>query len=184
MSNLKDQLWVELKRDKKRATVLALLAVIALIVVGRLVLKRVSFASAKSPQSPPTAAAAATPEAARPSPGQETKHDDYLTRIDTTIKRDIFSPPEQFFPPMETPKTKVVETLNSRAAEKESIQKAAATMTVESTILSAIPKAIINGQLVQLGDTVNGFRIVEISSRTVTLEREGMTVQLEMKSEP
>jgi hypothetical protein len=186
MKDFKSRLLQELKRDKKRAAVLALLAVVGLIVVGRLVLKQVGSAAAKD--SPPPVAASDPSVANRgwQPGGRETRHDDYLTQIDTTIKRDIFAPPDQYFPPVAAPKKEVaiVNGQTMEKAEKEIIEKDAAAMTVESTILSSIPKAIINGQLVQVGDTMNGFRIVEIASRRVTLERNGVTVTLEMKSEP
>jgi hypothetical protein len=186
MMKLKDRLLRELKRDKKRAAILAVLALVALILVGRMVLRNVGSAAAKNPAAAAGASDAAVPDRGWQPGGRETGHDDYLTQIDTTIKRDIFAPPERFFPPVAAPK-KSVEIVDGQPVEKvetEVARKDAANMTVESTILSSIPKAIINGQLVQVGDTLNGFRIVEISSRSVTLERDGTTVTLEMKSEP
>lgn len=179
-----DQLLVELKRDKKRAIVLAVVAGVGLILVTRLVLTR----------SSPAPATAAPVEGAEDAPGgaarEETwqldadiSKDDYFAQIDTTITRDIFAPPERFFPSSGTGKKSFEAADGTRSVEKENAWRDAGTMTLASTILSATPKAIIDGQVVQVGDMIRGFRVEEIGSRSVTLERDGVRVSLEMKGE-
>jgi hypothetical protein len=184
MKRFANQLVLELKRDKKRAAILAVLAVAAAIAFGRLLLKKAGPSAAQATATVEAAPGTAARDRLGQAKADESAHDDYLTRIDTTIKRDIFVPPDRYFPPVGTMK-KVLEAVNGgRATNKETAWKDAASMTLESTILSSTPKAIVDGQVVQVGDVMKGFRVVAIGPRSVTLERNGTTVTLEMKSEP
>ncbi|MCJ7543833.1 MAG: hypothetical protein MUP47_04585 [Phycisphaerae bacterium] len=184
MKNPMNQVLAELKRDKKRSVIMIVLAVVAAVLLARLLLKK---------SSPSTAAAAPGTEATAKAPGDEAlwqagvetaKRDDYFRKIDTTITRDIFVPPERYYPLPVTAKKPQPTTADSRSTEKENARKDATAMTLESTILSSTPKAIVDGQLVQVGDVIRGFRVERIGSRSVTLERGGVRVVLEMKGEP
>lgn len=185
MPSMKDQLILELKRDKKRAAILGIVAVVGLVMVGRLALKKLAPSSAGAA---PTAAAVETGTAPNGTPNWQpgtgaAESGDYMTQIDTTITRDIFTPPERFYPAVATPKKALGVADGTRSLDKENVRKDAAAMTLESTILSSTPKAIINGQLSQVGDTVNGFRVTQIGPRSVTMERDGVSITLEMASD-
>ncbi len=184
MRNLKDQLLLELKRDKKRAAALLVLAVVGAIVFGRLLLKKSRPSTAEAASTVRATSEGAASEPPWESTGREHKADDYITRLDATIRRDIFAPPERYFPLPEAPKKPPKAVSSKQDLQKENAWKDAASMTLESTILSRTPKAIIDGQLVEIGDVLKGFRVVRISSRSVTLQRDRVRVILEMKGEP
>jgi hypothetical protein len=59
-------------------------------------------------------------------------------------------------------------------ALREKIHREAAALKVQSTMMGASPKALINGQLVGVGDVVASFRVLKIEARGVILEREGI----------
>lgn len=184
MKNLTNRLLVELKRDKKRCAILVVLAIVAAVLFARLLLKRSSPAAATAASTAGAASEAPTGEALwQPTEGAP-RRDDYFRRIDTTITRDIFVPPERYYPSLEITKKPQPTATESRSAQKENARRDASIMALESTILSSTPKAIINGQLVQVGDVIRGFRVEQIGSRSVTLERGGVRVMLEMKGEP
>jgi len=187
MQNLINKLLTELKRDKKRTAIMAGLLCVALVLVGRLVLKR--------PAPAPAAAAPAAPDRA-PMSSENTlpaladitpdgDRDRYINQIDRTVTRDIFVPTEGYFPVGDGndqgPRWRTVsDGLNT---EQEAVWKEGKQMTLQSTMLSASPKAIVEGQLVEVGDYIHGFQVLEIHSRSIVLEKEGVRVNLEMKHE-
>jgi len=65
----------------------------------------------------------------------------------------------------------------------EAIQAQARGLSLQSTILSATPRAIINEQLVGVGDKVQGFQVVEVSNRACVLVQDGVRVRLLMKDQ-
>ncbi len=54
-------------------------------------------------------------------------------------------------------------------------------LLLQSTMTGLEPIAYISGRLVKLGDDINGFSVVRIADRQVTLIRGGMTATLAMK---
>jgi hypothetical protein len=190
MKNLKDQLLDELKRDKKKAAVMAVLLAVAIVLFARLLLKKPSPAQVTA--APVPAARSETPPvaSAKPlSPSSEdvpadTSRDEYLRQLDTSIKRDIFAPPESYFPPGQSGKRSYRPITGGKTdVEKESVWNEAKALTLESTVLSVTPRAMIDGQLVRVGDWFRGFRVEEIRSRSVTLGKDGISVSIEMKGE-
>lgn len=63
----------------------------------------------------------------------------------------------------------------------ENLRSQAAQLKVQSTMMSAPPKALINGVLVAEGDVVASFRVSKIEARRIVVEREG--IKLEIRSE-
>lgn len=183
MKNLKEHVLLELKRDKKRAILLAALLLVAAVLFVRLLLKRPGPSAAKAVGMAETTAGTRAVECrGRSTP---TMADEATTRkIDATITRNIFIPPERYFPSLGSGKKASAPVAGDRNTERDNAWRDASAMTLASTILSATPKAIIDGQLVQVGDTIKGFQVKQISSRAVTLERDGVSVELEMKGEP
>jgi hypothetical protein len=48
-------------------------------------------------------------------------------------------------------------------------------------VFNGIPKAMVNGTIVQEGDTIEGFRIVQIETKRIVVEREGVKLQVIFK---
>jgi hypothetical protein len=68
-----------------------------------------------------------------------------------------------------------------RQAFAENIREQAAQLKLQTTIMGASPKALVNGQLVGEGDVVAFFRIVKITARGMVIEREGIKLEIQMK---
>ncbi len=190
MKNLQNRLLTELKRDKKRALLMFVLMGVATVLFARLLLKKPNPAQATAAPAPavkigaPPAAPAAPLSPSSEDASPDSGRDDYLNQIDTTIKRDIFSPPESYFPAGQSGKRSYRPITGGRTdAEKETVWNEAKALTLDSTILSATPRAMIDGQLVRVGDLIKGFSVEEIRSRSVTLGKDGISVSIEMKGE-
>jgi hypothetical protein len=61
------------------------------------------------------------------------------------------------------------------------LQTQAGQLKLQSTVMGARPKAVINGSLVEEGDIVASFRVTRISARGVVVEREGIKFDVAMK---
>jgi hypothetical protein len=81
----------------------------------------------------------------------------------------------------------VSKSLSSRADQQEqrqilidNVRIAAESLKLDSTIMSATPGAMVNGQLVHEGSVVAGFRVLRIESRQLIIEREGVKLAVMM----
>lgn len=187
MANLTKQLLAELKRDKRKTAVMATLLLVAVALTGRLILRADKPATAMAArtavsQTPRQQDRTAVVEVSDVSqPGKERD----LGPVNTTITRDIFVPNPAYFPPAEAKPVTVSEQprpgMDDLAAERAGIQAQARQLALQSTVLSAVPTAIIEGQVLREGDFINGYRILEVGSRQCTLEKNGVKVVIEMK---
>jgi hypothetical protein len=64
--------------------------------------------------------------------------------------------------------------MKEHRARVEMIRAEAARLKVQSTLMGASPKALIDGRLVGVGDVVASFRVTRIEARRIVVEREGI----------
>jgi hypothetical protein len=64
--------------------------------------------------------------------------------------------------------------LKEHRARVESLRAQAARLKVQSTLMGASPKALVDGRLVGIGDVVASFRVTRIEARRIVVEREGI----------
>jgi hypothetical protein len=198
IGNWRRQLLIELRRDKKRAAVLAALFVIAAVLAVRLVLKQSTplrtRAAAKAVVAPIRAEASSGALARLGSGGGSA---DWLTELRTEqpeITRDIFAPNPAYFPPEVRSTQAQVELAPGEATtqpaqppkpdprEQElAILAQARALQLQSTSISQTPTAIINGLVLRKGDWINDFEVVEIAARTCVVAKKGVKVTLRMK---
>ena len=63
----------------------------------------------------------------------------------------------------------------------ENLARQASELRLQSTIMGASPKAVIDGGLVGEGDVVASFRVLKIEPRRIVVEREGIKLEIQMK---
>lgn len=63
----------------------------------------------------------------------------------------------------------------------ENLARQASELRLQSTIMGASPKAVIDGELVGEGDVVASFRVLKIEPRRILVEREGIKLEIQMK---
>ena len=189
-----------LKGDKKKAVILAVLAVVAVIVGGRLVFKRAGPAGADGATTAGAAQGEPDKTSALPavaSKTHQTARDKYVRRMERRVMKDIFAVDLELYPPVELPKPKKVPastaTRPAKAARTrgEIVRAQAKLLCLQMTIVSDTPTAIINGQVLGLGETVNveseygrgplRFQVVKITSHACVVAKDGVEVKLQMK---
>ncbi len=183
----------ELRRDPKKASVFGVLAVVLLILCVREVANRVGS---------PRAGSAATAQAGMPGDGMSLRRpvaktpggadvqggqSDLLTGMPSlSVDRDIFTPKETYFPinrpakPGKPVVATIVDPKVRQEAVRRQVQAQAQTLLLQSTVTGAVSTAIINGRVLHVGDWINEFQVVEITSRYCRLEKSGIRVMLEM----
>jgi hypothetical protein len=186
--NLKDRVLAEVRRDPKKVSILGALALVLLIIGVREVVRRggspatVRASDATSLRKP--ASAVQAPALAK---GRDRKADSPSPTAKATVDRDIFTPNVAYYPVEEKAKpttvvasAQVVDPTAKAEAAKLQVQAQAKALSLQSTVVGAVPTAIINGRVLRVGDWVSDFQIVEISSRSCQLEKSGIRVVLEM----
>jgi hypothetical protein len=194
--NLKDRLLAGFRRDPKKASILGVLALVLLIVSVREVARQVGSPSAGSAATPRASDAggatgfrgpANTLQAPSLPKGSNQQGDSSTAIQKPPVDRDIFTPNVAYYPIEEKAKsstvvssTQVIDPTTKAEAAKQEVQARARALSLQSTVVGAVPTAIVNGQVLRVGDWISDFQVVEINSRSCQLEKSGIRVVLEM----
>jgi len=194
MPDWKQRLIGELRRDKKKTIVLAVL-LIAVLFVGVRLLRRSgtpagAIAASWGEDLPATEAsnlAAPLPGAGRVSPAYISERDAYIKEISHDISRDIFAFQTALYPPVEVPKPQpdaghVVarDAGPPRPSIEDIVRRQSRALTLQSTIESDSPIAVINGEVLKIGEKIKGFALLEVHCHNCVLEKDGVKVRLEV----
>ena len=187
----KQKLVAELSRDKKKTCILTVLLLLGVVVGMRMVFKANpadAQAKAHSTTAAPAAPAKASGTATMPPPapelGRDARIEERIRLNNRKIDRDVFVPDVTAFPLAPVKPTKPALTgadKTNQKSTKEIVEELAETLVLQSTIISAQPTAIINGELLNLTQTIDGFTVTEISSGACDVTKDGVTVRLVMK---
>ena len=190
-----DRIRVELTRDLKKTIILGTLALVLVALTLREVLRRSSPASASA-----AVAVAGTPSQAS-HPGQAPRASARGRTRDTNeialptsgpaefpqtvVDRDLFTPEVAYFPPKAKPKPapvvrRVDDGVARREAQERAIRTQARALSLQSTVSGDAPTAMINGEVLHVGDEIAGFRVVKITTRSCTVRKENLLILLEM----
>lgn len=185
MSRIVDQIVRELKADRKKLGLVIGLVAVGLLLWGRLLLKDVPRTATATP---PIAAATAGGEAPAEVPAIDTRRqyaETVIVRIPPDLPRDMFAMDTSSYRKTEIDAPVPLEPkVQSPAVDKEfrraKVREAASGLQLEGIVLGEQPAAIINGELFQAGQTVEGFLVTEIEDRKVVLEMDGIRVRMSM----
>ena len=164
--------------DRKRAGVVLGLGAVGLLLWGRLLLKQV----------PQTASADDTPQWLQEVEAelQDTFASGPAVRLapPPPPHRDPFALDPAFYPETlsedsEDEPAKLPLALTDEARQRAVVQ-AAGELRLQSLSQGKVPAAFINGRLVRLGGTVDGFTLLRCDDRSAVLSKDGFQVRLNM----
>jgi len=185
----KQKFVAELSRDKKKTCILAVLLLLGVVMGMRVVFKthpaKAQAKAALAPAEAPKAFPARTAPA--PAADGDARIEERIRMNDRRIDRDLFVPDVQAFPLAPVKSKKPAPTGTARTNQKsteEIVQELARELTLQSTIISAQPTAIINGELLNVKGTINGFVLKKITSGACEISKDGVTVRLVMERDP
>ncbi|MDP9175446.1 MAG: general secretion pathway protein GspB [Planctomycetota bacterium] len=114
------------------------------------------------------------------------------------VHRNLFYAALDRFPQDDSKRTEVsvvgdgiwqqlTKSVSAQADEEEqrqvvvnNLKTKASTLKLESTMLGGQPMAMVNGEMVQEGSSVAGFRVLKIEARRMIIEREGIKLEIFM----
>jgi hypothetical protein len=201
-----DKIAAAVRNDPRRAGILTVLVVILIVLQIRLAMKRNGAETALA-SSMPSSVSSRSHNRAAPNtsvfatkPASSATVRGWIDSPPAPLTRNLFSVDlDQFAQDGSRSVSthnaanqgfwdELAKSMSSRADHKkerqiyiENLQRQAADMRLQSTVMGATPKAVINGALVGEGDVVAQFRVVKIEARRITVEREGIKLEIQMK---
>ncbi len=209
--NLLNALRRSIQEDPKRATILAVLVVVMLVMWARLAL---GGKSAPAQAEASMSAAATDIQAARSADNlQRRSFSAHAERLSewiaqpvgpmgrnlfavnlTYYRRDGSEASEKgaaggFWDELAKSDAKQTDQRKSREILLENVRLQAGQIRLQSTMMSASPRAMVNGKLVGVGDVVavetaeavTAFRVLGIEARGMIVEHEGIRLEITMK---
>lgn len=180
------RLWVQVTHNRKRFGIMCTLLVVSLLLWGRLIIlqdvPRTGYATPEdTPEATASAADSSETAALEELPVKEVE-------FATEPRRNIFMPSDWNSSqssqlestPLLTPKSDSdpsdVENRDARHAAR--IRQEGEALRLDSLLLGARPIAVINGNVITIGDAVDGFVLEKVLDWGVVLVKENVRVEL------
>lgn len=197
-------LWIKLNllADKKKTALMGVLFVVVLAMGAKMILPEPQQAAAQVVTVAPAEAPAEQPVArmSQADPLQGQRRTEYLAKMDRKIDRDLFVADYDAFP-LASPVAPVASAdeaswadrirVKLEAADKEAalrqkrltaqVKSEATALSLQSTMTGSHPNAIINGNVLCLGEKINGFTVSKIGPAQCELVKDGVEVTLLME---
>lgn len=184
-----NRMWRQATADKKKFGLLVTMLAVGLLLWGRLILlqdvPKIATAdpnaSGQADGANPDGAPLTAPEAVPTLPP--------LAEVRTTLSEDLtidlFSFRHNHYKPLPS------ENLGQSAVQspgvmdderKQELVEMARSLRLQSVIHGKAPAIMINGEVLRVGDSVEGFELISFNERSAKLTREGLTFLLKMWS--
>lgn len=174
------RLLKQLTADKKKLSLMLILVMVGLLLWGRVLLKKVPRSAVANPnlaaQIENNGSGNTTNQTARPVVN---------VNMYRTLTRDMFLiAPEHY----ELVNPQVQESPQAKSAQEQpddnqrviEVTGQARKLRLMSTLLGQPPRAMINGELIRLGQQIQGFTLREVNSHDVSVEKNGIVIKLEL----
>lgn len=176
------QLARRLTADKKKLSVMIGLMAVLMLLWGRLILKEVPRTAVANPDIKQVASLF------KSAPRLDTGETVHRVEVDLPAKlsRDLFAlNPSDYATLKNKPIVEPVAAKSPVESSDEHVKVAAVHQAVkglklQTTMQGPQPLALINGQLIQVGQSIRGFELVEVLPRQVVLRMNGIDIHLEM----
>ncbi len=195
MDNVRDKMELfgrrvrfELCKDKRKTTVAAGLALLLMFLGLRVLVsgpdESLADDSSEARTVPDITAIRDTSDADVRTAADSRKLE-YIRGIDRDFRRDIFEPKLGAFRQKDEASgtetsVEADDTQDVEEAGRQRIAAEAQSLRLQSTAVSGTSTAIINGKVLLEGETINGFRVVEIKPHACLIEKEGVRMRLRM----
>ncbi|MEO0514512.1 MAG: hypothetical protein AAF086_04370 [Planctomycetota bacterium] len=165
-----------LKRDKKQTGMVLGLAAVGMLLWGRLLLKQVPQ-TASADDKPAWLVEAEADIQERPRPVVSLKKPLLLDRDPFKLDPNRYS--RALSEDVLVSEAKFEEGLTDEA-KRMAVVESAAELKLQSITQGEVPAAFINGRLVRIGGSINGFVLLTCDERSAVLESHGIRVRLGM----
>ena len=182
----------ELTRDTKKTVILAVLVLVGVIFGVRTLSKSTPASAGAAPTGTPEELAMLMGGQGNPTDARLKSYDTPqeprvdIPKAEVVITRDMFAFDPSGFEVIETvvepqdEETPIVVTDPDQVDAMKAVQAAAAELTLQSTMASDTPVALINGQVLSIGERIDGFTVTSISAESCVVAKQGVNVVLLM----
>lgn len=181
----------QLLADRRKLAAMTCLLAVALLLWGRLLLKDVPRTAVAKPGE---RVAASVEGGAAVAPVKAVADKNARPVVTVAMypapQRDLFAFDPRYFPMADVPQgnTSLVDKSPDKLTDDSFkqqqlqllVQSQAKALKLQSTLLGGTSRAMINGNLLEVGQTIQGFLLKEVRSRAVVIEKDGVEVMLEM----
>lgn len=181
--------WRQVTADKKKFGILVTMMAVGLLLWGRLILLEdvPKHATADDPNAP--VQADGTPDPAAPDSADNLPVLPPLEQVEVTLSEDLplnlFAFRHNRYKPLpsdESDGNASQLTGSTDDERKQELVEIARSFRLQSVIQGDSPAIVINGEVLTVGDSVDGFELVSFTQRSARLTREGLTFLLTMRS--
>jgi len=182
MMTYMQQLIRRITADKKKLSIMVGLLAVLMLLWGRLLLKEVPRTAVADPVM--------TTQVANNRGAARSSQIDSLARLEVELPgnlgRDLFAldvtayTPVQKKPIVEVSVEKSPREISDEQLKASQVRQAATGLKLQTTMHGAQPLALINGELIQVGQTIRGFELIQVLPRQVVLRMNGIDIHLEM----
>jgi len=173
------KLAATLRKDPKKLFLMVVVFA-ALLLWGQLLLKKIP----RSAIAVPDASVSDSSGIPEPGLGLFGVRSTVFVEAPTGIARDLFALDEAYYEKVETPEPKLVPKptpeIPDEPKPEDDVAIALQNLELHGTIGGDAPRAVINGQIVGMGEEIEGFELRKVMNRHVILRKNGVHVRLEM----
>jgi hypothetical protein len=165
----------QLTSDRRKLGLVIGLALVGLLLWGRLMVNQLpQSASAEQADSGPPPMPELASLQLREAPGEASEQPAVRLALPDTLPRDLFDlaalmPEEKLTDPAKSP---------DKSADAPNKPIDLSGLTLQSVMRGSGRRAMINGQIVRVGETIQGFTLKRVADRTVVLEKHGRLFRL------
>jgi hypothetical protein len=106
---------------------------------------------------------------------------DYFKRDDASLPT-VSDAHEGFWETLEKSLAARADQEKARSILADNVRRLASKLELQSTVVvNGAPKALVNGTLLEEGETIEGFRLIRIEARKIVVEREGIRLEVSFK---
>ncbi|MEM6258502.1 MAG: hypothetical protein AAGI37_09345 [Planctomycetota bacterium] len=189
MNKKMNRLWRQITADKKKFGILVTVAAVGLLLWGRLILlEDVPKIATADPDAQAQAGGVTTDEAAAAG-GDLALNLPALPVVKAALSEDLtlnlFAFRHNRYKPLPTEESAdraVQSGARTDDERKRELVEMARSLRLQSVIQGKSPAIVINGEVLRVGDSIDGFELVSFNERSARLTREGLTFLIKMWS--
>ena len=182
-----NRMWRQATADKKKFGILVTMVAVGLLLWGRLILLEdvPKIATADDPNNP--AQAGQTPDGQAAEPDVSVPVLPPLTSVEVALSEDLtlnlFAFRHNRYKPLPSEES---ESNGSQLPgltddeRKRELVELARSLRLQSVIQGNSPATVINGEVLRVGDSIDGFELVSFNDRSAILTREGLKFKIKM----
>jgi len=187
MKKKMSRMWRQVTADKKKFGILVTMLAVGLLLWGRLILLQDVPKIATADPDAPAQTSGQTPDSGGESAEPEVSVLPPLPRVEVDLSEgltlDLFAFRHNRYKPLPVEDSGDDRLQSGELTDderKRELVELARSLRLQSVIQGASPAIVINGEVLRVGDSIEGFELVSFNDSSAKLTRDGLTFLLKM----